>query len=318
MYIPLVSGDLLGTLAVRQDMQAWIKKNGVKNTESAYSTYQQQYLSFCTSRGLPKEAPEAIALFLREGMEERKLTASTLNGVAASAISDLFRYDKISPTLDPMVRATKKVIGRMAKKGPGAKRALPRHLLEDFVDIVDPKRLKDVRDILLFIMMFGGLFRGSEAAALKAEKVWVEEGNLYIFVEKSKVDQDCHGETIVLAGCPTSQLCPVTWFEIYNKERPDGEFLFHNISKPGQKLSAKRTNTLLKEWLKRAGVPKDERALFGSHSLRRGGATAAAAKKIRMLVLKRHGRWKSDAVYLYIMDSTEERLSVSRAVLGFD
>ena len=144
---------------------------------------------------------------------------------------------------------------------------------------------------------------------------------IFIFsVEKSKVDQDCHGETIVLAGCPTSQLCPVAWFEIYNKERPDGEFLFHNISKPGQKLSAKRTNTLLKEWLKRAGVPKDERALFGSHSLRRGGATAAAAKKIRMHVLKRHGRWKSDAVYtyLYIMDSTEERLSVSHAVLGFD
>ena len=60
IYIPLVSGDLLGTLAVRQDMQAWIKKNGVKNTDSAYSTYQQQYLSFCTSRGLPKEAPEVI------------------------------------------------------------------------------------------------------------------------------------------------------------------------------------------------------------------------------------------------------------------
>jgi hypothetical protein len=82
---------------------------------------------------------------------------------------------------------------------------------------------------------------------LKVEKVWVERGNLYIFVETSKVDQDCHGETIVMAGCPTSQLYPVAWFEIYNKERPEGEFLFLNISKQGQKLSAKRTNTLLKE-----------------------------------------------------------------------
>jgi hypothetical protein len=53
-----------------------------------------------------------ISLFLREGMEERKLTATTLNGVVASAISDLFRYDNISPTLDPMVRATKKHVRR--------------------------------------------------------------------------------------------------------------------------------------------------------------------------------------------------------------
>jgi integrase len=251
-------------------------------------------------------------------MEERGLTASTLNDVAASAISDLFRYDNVSPTLDPLVRATKKVIGRLAKKGKGGKLPLPRSLLEDFVAMMDPRSLKDIRDVFLFIMMFGGMLRGSEAAALKTDRVWVEDGNLYIFVEKSKSDQDSHGATIVLAGCPTSHLCPVSWFEIYSKERPQGAFLLHNTKEPGKKLSAKRPNALLKEWLGKAGVPKKDRASFGSHSLRKGGATAAATEKVRMHVLKRHGRWKSDAVYLYIVDSQVEQLSVSRAVLGFD
>jgi len=53
----------------------------------------------------------------------------------------------------------------------------------------------------------------------------------------------------------------------------------------------------------------------GSHSLRRGGATAAAARAIRVHILKRHGRWASDAVYLYIQDPGESRVAVSRAIL---
>jgi hypothetical protein len=35
-----------------------------------------------------------------------------------------------------------------------------------------------------------------------------------------------------------------------------------------------------------------------------------------MHVIKRHGRWASDAVYLYIVDGIEEQLGVSAAVLG--
>ena len=53
---------------------------------------------------------------------------------------------------------------------------------------------------------------------------------------------------------------------------------------------------------------------YGSHSMRRGGATAAA-KFVRTHVLKRHGRWKSDAVYLYVDDDAETVLSVTDAIL---
>ena len=33
---------------------------------------------------------------------------------------------------------------------------------------------------------------------------------------------------------------------------------------------------------------------------------------------KMHGRWRSDAVYLYIVDDEEEIVAVSKAILGFD
>jgi len=63
----------------------------------------------------------------------------------------------------------------------------------------------------------------------------------------------------------------------------------------------------VKRWLKRIGVNPKE---YGSHSLRRGGTTAAA-KNVPTHLLKRHGRWRSDAVFLYIEDDLAQQLSVT-------
>ena len=52
---------------------------------------------------------------------------------------------------------------------------------------------------------------------------------------------------------------------------------------------------------------------FGLHSLRAGGATAAANAKVPDRLFKRHGRWKSEnAKDGYVKDSLESRLEVSR------
>ena len=51
---------------------------------------------------------------------------------------------------------------------------------------------------------------------------------------------------------------------------------------------------------------------FGLHSLRSGGATAAANRGISDRLFKRHGRWLSESAKDgYIKDSVDERLSVS-------
>ena len=146
-------------------MVAWISKHQVENTKKTYSTYARKYKVFCEERKLPLEDPAVISQFLREGMEKQNLSASTLNDVVACSISDIFRMDKVKPTHDPLVRETKKVIARLAKKGPGGKTPLPLKMLEEFVQNVNPHRTNDIRDILLFIIMFGGLLRESEAVA---------------------------------------------------------------------------------------------------------------------------------------------------------
>ena len=137
-------------------------------------------------------------------------------------------------------------------------------------------------------------------------------------VRKSKTDQFSENATIVIGGCPGNrlQLCPVAWYRLHASTRLASPFVFHNfkvVNGAGQKLVKTTPCFTVKRWLVKIGIdPKG----FGSHSLRRGGATAAANARVQMHVIKRHGRWASDAVYLYIVDGLEEQLGVSAAVLG--
>jgi len=52
---------------------------------------------------------------------------------------------------------------------------------------------------------------------------------------------------------------------------------------------------------------------FGLHSLKAGGATAAAVAGVQDRLFKKHGRWKSEnAKDGYIEDSLQQRLSVTK------
>ena len=54
---------------------------------------------------------------------------------------------------------------------------------------------------------------------------------------------------------------------------------------------------------------------FGMHSLRSGGASAAANAGVPDRLFKRHGRWRSEtAKDGYIKDSTDALMSVSRSL----
>ena len=56
-------------------------------------------------------------------------------------------------------------------------------------------------------------------------------------------------------------------------------------------------------------------ALFSTHSLRAGGASAAANAGVADRLFQRHGRWKSvSAKNGYVDDSLSSRLSVSKSL----
>ena len=81
-----------------------------------------------------------------------------------------------------------------------------------------------------------------------------------------------------------------------------------------ERLSYTRCREIFKEALK--GVEQKPEK-FGLHSLRTGGASAAASSGVPDRLFKKHGRWVSDGVKDgYISESVNNQLSVSLN-LGF-
>lgn len=84
-------------------------------------------------------------------------------------------------------------------------------------------------------------------------------------------------------------------------------YKLRNGNKP---LSYTRAREILLEALKSLGL---ESGNFGLHSLRSGGATAAASNGINDRLFKKHGRWKSEkAKDGYVQENLLEKLSVSK------
>lgn len=137
---------------------------------------------------------------------------------------------------------------------------------------------------------------------------------LSIFVEVSKTDQARIGDTIVIEESPNDrQTCVVNWYCKYVALRnPSAEYLSHQSSgRVSSKMSVRTAGDRMKVLCTKFGLnPK----LYGSHSCRRGGATAAARAGVAERLIQRHGRWKSLCVRLYIVDNLFQRLLVSQAM----
>ena len=95
-------------------------------------------------------------------------------------------------------------------------------------------------------------------------------------------------------------------------------YLFRRLisTKNGQKLhdsanlSYTRARELVLEMLESIGL---DRKQFSLHSLRSGGASAAANAGVPDRHFKRHGRWRNESAKDgYVQDRIEERLSVSK------
>jgi hypothetical protein len=157
--------------------------------------------------------------------------------------------------------------------------------------------------------------------ALKESDVLIFSEHMEIFIESSKTDQYRDGAWIVIARTAT-KICPVNMTERYISlgeisGSPD-QYLFRGITrtKSGVKLRKKgglsytRMRELLLEKIVAIGLnPK----LYGLHSLRAGGATAAANAGVPDRLFKRHGRWRSEnAKDGYVKDSLASRLSVTK------
>jgi site-specific recombinase XerD len=289
----------------------------VASTEKTYSTYNARWHRFCLSIGIdPGSArPEHVVLFMKD-LQLSGLSIATINSVALSAVASNFKLtDDVSPTSSKLVRAAKAVIKRTAKPAGPGKLPLPPSFVVRMVKSSTGSLIDD-RDNFLISLMMAAFLRESEAADLEDADVWLEVHDgvemLLVLIAKGKTDQGRNGHTIVVgAATAMPEACPIALYKRWKARRnPGAKYLFHQTGST-KKLSHKTPNGIMKKLLVRINIdPKP----YGSHSCRKGGCTAAAARGINIRVLMRHGRWKSDAIFAYISNSLAVKLSVSQAI----
>ena len=177
------------------------------------------------------------------------------------------------------------------------------HLATDF-----PGRKHDKKMLKAAISLaFHGLLRASEFTSpttvsynpkktLLKSDIIIRHHTIRLQIKASKTDQRGHGQTILL-GCTNSSTCPISLIEQYleaSHHLSPHLPLFHFAD--GKLLTRYSLATSLKECIIAVGEnPKH----FSTHSLRIGGATAAAAAGITPSIIQELGRWRSNCFRQY-------------------
>ena len=225
------------------------------------------------------------------------------------------------PLVNQVLEGAKRILAHKANK----KEPITAEILKALVDkyATEQATLADIRTLTICLLGYAGFFRYSEIAKMRECDMRFFDEHLEVFVESSKTDQYRDGATVVIARTG-NEYCPVAMLERYMRvanisiASPTESYLFRRLvsTKNGQKLrdsanlSYTRARELVLTMLESVGL---DRKQFSLHSLRAGGASAAANAGVPDRCFKRHGRWLSESAKDgYVKDNFEERLLVSK------
>ena len=185
--------------------------------------------------------------------------------------------------------------------------------------------LKDLMDFLNILLSFTGFLRFDEASRIRRSDISLHEDFLSVRITKSKTDQMCRGGNILIARSSTD-LCTLTWMVKYlikgDIPNADHRYIFRAVykssvsGKTGLRASDKPLSysylaQMFKERLASIDCPTENVTL---HSLRAGGVTRAMNEGVAYKQCKTHGRWKSDAINVYVTEDLENKLMVSKGL----
>jgi len=182
--------------------------------------------------------------------------------------------------------------------------------------------LVHLRFIIVCLLGFSGFLRISELLNLKIGEMAFQQKGLEMTISKSKTDKLREGNIVYIAKTGTLY-CPVFWTKKYIVEsklnlKRDNFLICRtyktkhgHICKGEYSLSYSRVRENFLELL--APITKEKTQHFGLHSLRSGGATAAANNSVTDRLIGKHGRWSSNSSRdTYIKDSKKIRFSVTK------
>lgn len=287
-----------------------------------YNKWSKWCLSFDEVQPLPAQS-QHVLLFIVSLMQDGESFS-----VIESCFYSIKHFHKIADLPDPtdtnLIKYVLDAAKRSNRKQRGKKQPMTK---ENIVSIHESLKggnmsLLDLRNFTMMTLAYSGFFRYSEVSNLMLGDLVFKQSFVKIFVEHSKNDQYRDGAWVLVAKS-SSDTCPVTNLQNYINRAgiaKENEFLFrattffkstnsHRLKKKNKPISYTTARSAILTCVKRIGL--NEKA-FGTHSLRRGGATSAANNGVSDRLFQNHGRWKSvSSKDGYVEDNIENLLSVS-------
>ena len=299
-------------------------KSTVSKYKSAWRKWTDWVNTYDELNLLPPD-PVTVALYFTYIVEEQK----KLGYLTAAYCGIKWGYSLLgvsSPTDNKFVKLAYEGAHRLIaqRQGPANNRKehlTPEILKEIIYEFGTTGNLLDLRFALVCILGFFGFFRISELLIVQIKDITFCDEGVDIFIDHSKVDQKRKGETVPIAKS-NSPYCPVLWLKKYLRSadlfQKKEAFLVcrlfktknGHIVKSGKNISY---TTIRKEFLTKMSKIVKNPTIFGTHSMRSGGATCASESGVPDRLISKHGRWSSNTSRdKYIRDSSKTKFSVTK------
>jgi len=171
------------------------------------------------------------------------------------------------------------------------------------------KDLEDSRELELVLLMYlghDGLFRlGELLSGLRAGDVrWsLNKDSFDVWLSRSKANQKGDGELVIIndyMGVSAVKLMRRWYTQLDLWNHPERILFPGRVGKTGWHDSKTISQSWVRQQIKglARGAGLDE-SKYSGHSLRAGGATDLFVARVPYFLIKKMGRWKSDAAMLY-------------------
>lgn len=306
-----------------EKMSTYLVDSRSENTRKKYFSSFNRWQHFANEHNfnaLPAE-PIQVSLYITK-LIDMKCSPNVVDSAVYSIkwAHDLNGY--IDPTNNAFVKLLLESVKRLNGKPTVKKDPVNNDILIELCSMYkDNDDLLVIRDLTMILIAYSAFLRFDELSNLKCKDVKMFDDYLIIHINSSKTDQYRKGNEIYISKGQTVA-CPVNMFLRYislsNLDPKSDEYIFKPIfrSKGIAKLIYK--NKPLSYTAARENIVKRLKQVapelnLGLHSLRSGGATAAAKADVNERCIMRHGRWKTNFVKdSYIDDTIEKRISVSK------
>ena len=285
---------------------------------------QQSYELFCLERSMEPYPVrfEALGLFACQHVVRNKGSTRSLRGLISGIKTECLRLRKAyldEADRDAMAKLVGQLVFNDLSEG-NRKRPLQLQHLTSIVRKLDLSKSENLYTALLLYAGHDGLLRGGELLSeiLVSDVHWGSgRKSLELLIDRTKTHRSGSAILIPYTDIGGTNFVSLLrdWFALHGLDGKQSHCIFPAPTR-SRKLDFTRTMAAaslrrrIKKVVQLIGLDPSS---YSNHSLRAGGATDLFVARVPYSIIKKMGRWKSDAALLYYRDEEDVRLAIAEA-----